>query len=140
MPEETHVQYTELAGSIPFEFFVPGTAAGTAVEWPQFVVPWNATIAGIIWVPGAAVTANGTNFATISIRNRSTGGGGTVVPSSRSYAATNSSAQVAEALTLSATATDLQPSAGDVLTISVAHSGTGLTIPAGLVQVALRLR
>jgi hypothetical protein len=134
------MQFKELAGDLPYEFFVPGVAAGTAVEWPQFVVPLNATITSLIWVPGAAVTANGTNFATISIRNRGAAGSGTVVAATRSYAATNSSAQVAETLTLSATATDLQPAAGDVLTISIAHSGSGLLIPAGLVQVALRLR
>lgn len=134
------MQFKELAGDLPYEFFVPGVAAGTAVEWPQFVVPLNATITSLIWVPGAAVTANGTNFATISIRNRGAAGSGTVVAATRSYAATNSAAQVAETLTLSATATDLQPAAGDVLTISIAHSGSGLLIPAGLVQVALRLR
>jgi hypothetical protein len=134
------MQFTELGGNLAFEFFVPGVAAGTAIEWPQFVMPWNATIASLVWVPGANVTANGTNFATIAVRNRSTTGTGTVVPASRSYAATNSTAQVGESLTLSGTATDLQPAAGDVLTISVAHSGSGLVIPAGLVQVALRLR
>ena len=134
------MQFTELGGNLAFEFFVPGVAAGTAVEWPQFVMPWNATITGLTWVPGAAVTANGSNFATISVRNRGAAGSGSVVPASRSYAATNSTAQVAEVLTLSSTATDLQPSTNDVLTISVAHSGTGLTIPAGLVQVSLRLR
>jgi len=134
------MQFKELSGDLAFEFFVPGVAAGTAIEWPQFVMPWNATITSITWVPGANVTANGTNYATISVRNRSTNGSGSVVPASRVYSATNSTAQVAEALTLSSTATDLQPSANDVLTISVAHSGTGLTIPAGLVQVALRLR
>lgn len=134
------MQFKELAGDIAFEFFVPGVAAGTAIEWPQFVMPWNATITSLTWVPGAAVTANGTNYATISVRNRGASGSGTVVPASRAYSATNSSAQVAEVLTLSSTATDLQPAAGDVLTISVAHTGTGLLIPAGLVQVALRLR
>lgn len=140
MPEETPVNYKELSGDLPFEFFVPGVAAGTAIEWPQFVLPWNATITGLTWVPGAAVTANGTNYATISVRNRGSNGSGSVVPASRSYAATNSTAQVAEVLTLSSTATDLQPAAGDVMTIGVAHTGSGLLVPAGLVQVTFRLR
>lgn len=134
------MQFKELSGDLAFEFFVPGVAAGTAIEWPQFVMPWNATITSLVWVPGANVTANGTNFATISVRNRGAAGSGSVVPATRVYSATNSTAQVSETLTLSATATDLQPAAGDVLTISVAHSGTGLLIPAGLVQVAVRLR
>lgn len=134
------MQYKELSGDLSYTFFVAGVAAGTAVEWPQLVMPWNATITGLTWVPGAAVTANGSNYATISVRNRGASGSGTVVPASRAYSATNSSAQVGEVLTLSSTATDLQPAAGDVLTVSVAHTGTGLLIPAGLVQVTLRLR
>lgn len=134
------MQFGELSGSIPFTFFVPGVAAGTAIEWPQWVCPLNSTIVGLSWTPGAAVTANGSNYATISIRNRGAAGSGTVVAATRAYSATNSTAQVAETLTLSSTATDLQQSVGDVLTISVAHTGTGLLIPAGIVQVAFRLR
>lgn len=133
-------QYAEIAGDLNYAFFTAGVAAGTAIEWPLIVLPFNATVISAKWTPAAAVTANGTNYATLSFRNRTTAGAGTAVPASRSYAATNSAAQVPEAMTLSSTAADLLPASGDVLTLGIAHTGTGLTIPAGLVQVVLRVR
>jgi len=134
------MQDVELAGDRTATFFIAGVAAGTAIEWPLVVAPYNMQITAVRWTPAAAVTANGTNFATLSFRNRTTAGAGTAVPASRAYSATNSTAQVAESMTLSGTAADLQPAAGDVLTLGIAHSGTGLLIPAGLVQVTWRIR
>jgi hypothetical protein len=136
------MQYKELSGDLVFTFELPPTAAGTALEQPCLILPFNALITGVKWVPGAAITANGTNFATLAFRNRGgTLGTGTVQPATaRSYAATNSVANVPEVMALSSTASDLQPAAGDVLTATIAHSGTGLAIPAGLLQVALRVR
>ena len=133
-------QLKEISGNLDLSFFVPGVAAGAAIEWPLLVLPYNATIQAAKWTPSAAVTANGTNYATLSLRNRQGTGSGTPVPASRAYSATNSVAQVAEAMTLSGTTSDLQPAVGDVLTLGVAHTGSGLIIPAGLVQVSLRVR
>ncbi|SEB43538.1 hypothetical protein SAMN04489727_1722 [Amycolatopsis tolypomycina] len=135
------MQYKELSGDLVFTFEIPPTAAGTALEQPCLIVPFAATITSVRWVPGAAVTANATNFATLAFRNRGAAGAGAVQPATaRSYAATNSVANVPETMALSSTASDLQPAAGDVLTATIAHSGTGLAIPAGLLQVALRVR
>lgn len=131
---------TELRGDQLFDLYVPGVAAATPIEVPGLVAPANLLITGVRWVPNAAVTANASNFATLSFRNRTGAGVGTAVPATRSYAATNSVAQVAEAMTLSGTATDLQVAAGDVLTLGIVHSGTGLTIPPGLIQIAARYR
>ena len=133
-------QLKEVAGDFDFEFFFPGVAAGTAIEVPMVIMPFNALITSVKWTPAAAVTANVTNYATLSFRNRTQAGTGTAVPASRAYSATNSAAQTAEAMTLSGTASDLQPALGDVLTLAVAHSGTGLLIPPGLVQVKARVR
>src|SRR5262249_52407592 len=132
--------FKEFSGDLDYEFFVPGVAAGTAIEWPLIVLPFNASIKSVQWVPAAAVTADGTNYATLSFRNRTGAGAGTAIPASRAYSATNSAARTAEAMTLSGTASDLLAAAGDVLTLGVAHSGTGLLIPAGLVQAKLRVR
>lgn len=134
-------QFIELSGDLAYEISIPPTAAGTAVEVPGLILPFNALIASVRWVPGAAVVANGANFFTLTPRNRGAAGVGTVVPATaRSYAATNSTANVAEVLALSATATDLQAAAGDVLTAHITHTGTGLAVPAGLLQIALRVR
>lgn len=134
-------QLKELAGDLVFEIAVPPTAAGTAVEVPGLVAPFALQITGIKWVPGAAVVANATNFFTLTPRNRGANGAGTVVPATaRSYASGNSAANTAEALALSGTASDLQVAAGDVLTAHVTHSGTGLAVPAGLLQLSVRAR
>ncbi|UUV34384.1 hypothetical protein NQK81_13315 [Amycolatopsis roodepoortensis] len=135
------MQYRELSGDLAFTFEIPPTAAGTALEQPCLILPWAAQITSVRWVPGAAVTANGANYATLAFRNRLQNGAGTVQPATaRSYAATNSVANVPETMALSGTAADLQAAAGDVLTATIAHTGTGLAIPAGLLQVALRIR
>lgn len=133
------MQLAELAGDFVFTAQVPPTAAATAIEVPIIRPPWNGTITSITWTPGAAITANGSNYFTLTVRNRQTGAG-TVVPATRSYIATNSVSTTPEALTLSTTATDLQVAASDVLTAHFTHTGTGLAIPAGTVQVTMKLR
>ena len=133
------MQLKELSGDLVFTASVPPTAAGTAIELPVLSLPFALTITEAKWIPGAAITANGTNFFTLTIRNRQSGAG-VVAPATRSYASGNSVATTPENLTLSGTATDLQAAANDVLTAHFTHSGSGLAIPAGLVQVKVRLR
>ena len=135
------MQMKELAGDLVFDISVPPTAAGTAVEVPGLIAPFALQITGVKWVPGAAITANGTNFFTLTPRNRGAAGSGTVVPATaRSYAATNSVANVPEVLALSSTATDLQVAAGDVLTAHITHAASGLAVPAGVLQLYARAR
>lgn len=134
-------QLKELSGDIVIiPIYVPGQAtAATADEFTGFVAPFNLKITGVKWVPKSAVTANGTNYFTLTLRNRTTGAG-TAVPASRSYAATNSSALTAEAMTLSATAADLNVAAGDHLTVEKLVTASGLAMPAGTVQVFAQAR
>lgn len=134
------MQLKDIPGDFTFGVSVPPTAAGTAIEVPIVQLPARALITAVKWVPGAAITANGTNFFTLNVRNRASGAG-TVVPAGpRAYSATNGVATTPETLTLSSTATDLQAAAGDLLTAHFTHSGSGLAIPAGLVQVTVRWR
>lgn len=137
------MEHNELSGDLVHTVHVPPTAAGTAVEVPIARVPDNTKykIVGVYWVPGAAITANVTNYFTLSVRNRgSVDGTGTKVATSRSYAATNGVARKTEILTLSGTEADLLAEAGDVLTAEFAHAAAGLAIPASLVQLVYRLR
>lgn len=135
------MQFTQLAGDLLWTFEVPPTAAGTALEQPGLILPRAAQITSAKWVPGAAVTANGTNYATLSLRNRGAAGVGSVKPAvDRAYSAVNSVANVPEVMALSSTASDLLAAAGDVLTVTIAHTASGLAIPAGLLQVGLRWR
>ncbi len=133
-------QLKEIAGDIPIAIPVPSAPVAVPVGG-SFVVPFNAVITAAKWVPGAAITANGANFFTMSLRNRGPAGAGTVqFATARAYSATNSVLSTPEALTLSSTASDLQVAAGDVLTVEVVHSGTGLICPGGVVMVTIRSR
>lgn len=133
-------QLKEIRGDQVFLLPVAGQAtAGTADEFTGFVAPFPLKITGVKWVPKAAITADGSNYFTLNLRNRTTGAG-SALPASRSYAATNSTAFVAEDMTLSGTAADLLVAAGDVLTVSKVNTGTGLAMPAGTVQVHAQAR
>lgn len=123
-------------------FVIPVAGQGTAStvdEFTGFVAPFNLKITGVKWVPAAAITANATNYFTLTLRNRTTGAG-TALPASRSYAATNSVAFTPEAMTLSATAADLNIASGDAVTVEKLVTGTGLAMPDGTVQVYYQAR
>lgn len=135
------MQFKDISGDLVEPIPVAGQAtAGTADEFSVFVAPFNLKITAVKWVPAAAVTADGTNYFTLNLRNRKADASGTALAASRSYIATNSVAFVAEAMTLSATAADLLVAAGDVLTVSKVNTGTGLAMPDGLVQVHYQVR
>lgn len=114
--------------------------ASTVDEFLGFVAPANIKITGVKWIPKASITANGSNYFTLTLRNRGAAAAGTALPASRSYAATNSTALVPEAMTLSATAADLNIAAGDVLSIEKLVTSTGLAMPHGAVQVEYQYR
>jgi hypothetical protein len=116
------------------------TGATVDNEQAAFVAPFNLKITGVKWLPSAAVTANGTNFSVLSVRNRGAAGSGTALPASRSYAATNSAAWVGEDCTLSGTASDLLVNAGDTLTVQMIHTASGVVIPAGTVRISYQAR
>lgn len=114
-------------------------AFAAAGEFPIYRAQANGVVVAAFWVPSAAVTANGTNYATLGVRNRTTGAG-TALPATRSYATTNSVAFVAESMTLDPTLANTQFAAGDVLTVQAVESGSGLTIPAGYIDLHVRWR
>ncbi len=133
------VQDKELRGDRVLVLAVPGQAtAGTVDEFSGVVAPFNLKVTGVKWIPAAAVTANGTNYFTLTLRNRTTGAGAALL-AQRSYAATNSVAFVSESLTLEAAA-NLLVAAGDVLSMEKLVTGTGLAMPDGVVQVTYQAR
>lgn len=132
----------EIAGTRTLRVQIPVVMASAATddEYPGVVMPTNATVTGGRFVPLAAVTAAGTNFTTLSVRNRGAAGAGATLPLGRSWAAVNSAAFVPDTMVLSATATDLAVNKGDTLTVQRVHSGTGIAIPAGTVEIDYVIR
>lgn len=133
-------QLKELRGDLPVAIAVPSVPAAVA-GGGSFVVPFAALITAAVWIPGAAITANGTNYFTLSFRNRGAAGAGTVqFATARAYSATNGVLSTPETLTLSSTASDLQVTAGDILAAEVTHTASGLICPGGVVMVTVRAR
>lgn len=124
---------------LPIVVDVPGNAtAGTPDEFVVFAAPFAGRVVRVQWVPEAAITANGTNFFTLRIRNRGPAPGtGNVEVATRSYAATNSVAFVSENATLHATATNLKFAFGDVITVEKVVTASGLAMPPGVVIVSV---
>lgn len=81
-------------------------------------------------VPRAAVTANATNYGTITLQNKGTLGSGSTAVASRTWSATNSVAGTKESATLNGTAANLEGKAGDQLVVVHSTAGTGLALPA----------
>jgi len=123
--------------------YVPGQAtAGTADEWPVFRAPGAVKIRAVRWIPAAAVTGAATNnFALQAINRGTANGGSTGVTQTKTYASgTNSAANTPEALTLSATAADLNLASGEVLALARTINGTGLAMPDGQLEVEYEYR
>lgn len=86
-------------------------------------------------VPRAAVTANGTNFATVTLQNKGPLGSGSTAMASRTWSATNSVAGTKESGTLNGTPANLEFVQGDQLIYVHSSAGTGLALPATAVIV-----
>lgn len=125
----------ELTGlGFPVTAIMAATDAATVGVNASFspVMPFAGTITAVQYTPSAAVTANGTNFRTLTVRNKGTNGlSGTTTVGTRSWAATNSVQSVAELFALSGTPANLEVKAGDVFDLNQGATGAGLIIPAG---------
>lgn len=131
------MQYKDLRGSFPFAIAVPYGAAGIT-GGGAFQLPFKAKIISAVWVAGAAITGQATNFFTLSFFNRKSDGTGTVqwaTAIAYSSGGVTATKGAANALTLSSTASDLLLAANDNLTAEITSTGTGLICPGGVVMV-----
>jgi hypothetical protein len=115
---------------LTYELAAQGTAGDTTTVVIPTDVPYDARVLKVEIVPRAAITANGTNFATYTLQNKGPTGAGSTVVATRSWAATNSVAGTKEAMTLSGTPANLELKAGDQLQLARSVGGSGLATPA----------
>jgi hypothetical protein len=123
--------------AVPFMPAASGNAGGSG-----YTLPFNATIKSATLVWSAAITGAATNNFAVAFFNRGAAGAGTVAwATAITYGnGTNATKANPVTLTLSSTASDLQPSAGDVLNVELSTNGTGLLCPGGVVMVTLQVR
>jgi hypothetical protein len=119
-----------------------------ALETAAFGATADATVAGpnvhadgrvtkVEWVPSAAVTANGTNFSTLTLQNKGPLKSGTTTVATRAWSSVNSVAGTKEQFTLSGTPANLEVKAGDRLDLVQTHGGTGVALPTGTLLVTI---
>lgn len=116
-----------------------GNAASTGVQVVARA-PFACTVQAITFTPDAAVVADATNNATLQVTNRTTGGGSTAVASGTTTTGNGMTAFTPWTPSLSGTAANLNLAAGDVISIDKTVGGTGVLIPAGLVEITVRAR
>jgi hypothetical protein len=119
-------------------------AVGTAGNDDDTVltqVPFDCAVTAVEYVAEAAITGAATNNRTVSLVNKGQAGSGTTTVASVTFGnGTNAAANDERALTLSATAADLNLAQGDTLQWRSIHNGTGITDPGGLVRVTVARR
>lgn len=115
------------------------TVVGYAVR-----APGNATtskVLKVLYLPGAALTADDTDYATITVSKYTAAGGSKTTVATATTAITggtgNWTAFVPMEITLSATAANLILQSGAMLTYEVAKAGSGVAIPAGKLVVVI---
>ncbi len=129
----------EMRGVIQESVFLESTGnAASTGNLPAFRARYDAQVVSAALVPAAAVTADGTNFATYTL-TRHTAGGSAATVATRAWSATNSVALTEESMSLSGTAANLLLTAGDTLTIVKTVAASGLLIPAVLLVVTYKL-
>lgn len=101
----------------------------------------DSTVTGASVTFDAAVTGDGTNNRTLTLRNRGQDGTGTTVVATLALLAGINPALGDEvAMTLSGTPANLSVNAEDVLSIEETHGGAGLANPGASVEVTLARR
>ena len=128
-------------GTLSHQVFLESTGnAASTGNLPAFRAPYDCQITAIRLVPSAAVTADGTNYATYTATRHTAGASATTVATRVwDVAGGNSVALTTEAMTLSGTAANLLLTAADTLTIVKTVAASGLLIPACLVIVEYKL-
>lgn len=126
-----------LEDGISFVKAADGAAATTTSETVIGHVNFACKIIAARYVPAAALTADNTNNATITVSKRVAGGGSkTTIASITTNVASGSWTQWApKDLTLTATAADLQIAANSGITFEIAKGGTGVIVPAGTLEL-----
>lgn len=119
----------------------PQATAGNDLNTNVLVCPQDGTVTAVTYTTVTAITGANTNTRSVSLVNKKQDGSGTTVIATLQFnSGVNTVAADEKTITLSATAADLNVSAGDVLQWQSTHVGTGIADPGGLVAVSIAAR
>lgn len=110
---------------------IPGVAAlDTSTVVLPAGMPRDGRLVSLQLVPRAAITFNGTNFATITVQNKGPLGSGSTAMASRTWSAVSSVAGTKELGVNNGTPANLEFKQGDILQVVHSTAGSGLALPA----------
>ncbi|MBK8260227.1 MAG: hypothetical protein IPK80_02695 [Nannocystis sp.] len=127
-------------GALPFNIVraVDGTAGTTTAEVAVGVAPNKSKLVKAYYLPGSALTANDTDYATITVSRYTAAGDSKTTIATVTTKITGGTgdwtAKVPVAITLSA---DNAVAAGALITYEVAKAGSGVALPAGSLVLVL---
>jgi len=121
---------------ISFVKAADGAAGTTTAETVVGHVNWACKLIAARYVPAAALTADNTNNATITVSKRVSGGGSkTTIASITTNVASGSWVQWAPKDLVLGAAADIQIAANSGITFEIAKGGTGVVVPAGTLEL-----
>lgn len=110
--------------------------AGTGGEYAVGTVDVTGAVVGARYTPDATVTGVASNNKALAVVNKGTSGSGTQSTAAVTFGAgTNAPAYDLTALTLDPTVANRDVVAGSVLSLRSTVNGTGMTLPAGTIEV-----
>lgn len=112
-----------------------GAASDTTAETPLFSPESGAVVLSVKYLPSAALTADNTNYATLSVDSRDAAGGSNAVIASITTEITGTGDWVAFVAEDFGTLANTAIVAGGAVTFAIAKAGTGVVVPAGALQV-----
>lgn len=115
---------------------VDAAASTTLAELVIERVPSASTVIGVYFAPSAALTADDTNYATLTVSQRDGIGGAAASVAAKTTKITGGSGDWTAFVPVSlGTLTNASLIAGSVLTLTIAKAGTGVAIPSGTLVV-----
>lgn len=120
-----------------YQFLVSDAAtAGTAVTETAMKIPVQGKVIGVSVTAPIAVTANDTNYATVTVAKRTAGGSASTIAAKNTKTSGSSGSGSLTAFApydfpaAAFTAANIQLAAGDALTLAIAKTGTGVALNA----------
>jgi len=115
----------------------PVATAGNDLNTNVHAVQRAGTVTAVSYATVTAITGANTNTRSVSLVNKGSGAGTTVIATLQFDSGVNTTANVPKVITLSGTPANLQVAAGDMLQWQSTHIGTGIADPGGLAQITI---
>ncbi len=140
----THIADHITAASMAFPVDAAANTATAETVIPRAAGGLHGVVTSVTFTPNASLTADDTDYATITVKKRDGSGGAAVTVATITTKITGGSGDWTAfepmSITLTATAADLLLLETDVLTLTVAKAASGVTIPASELRVTMKVQ